>query len=152
MPLHEQKGLYIIFQINGHIYLIEMIFIVCVYYVCFWLGVPHHLLGTVSPDAEFTVKDFRDKAIPVRAALFAPFISLDMKLALLEFHLVSFGCIYLFWFWIIYWPVFQLIDDILSRNHLPVIVGGTNYYIQVLQRKFHLSLVVNKLVKIKVAC
>jgi hypothetical protein len=26
---------------------------------------------------------------------------------------------------------FQLIDDILSRNCIPVIVGGTNYYIQV---------------------
>ena len=26
---------------------------------------------------------------------------------------------------------FQIIDDILARNHLPVIVGGTNYYIQV---------------------
>lgn len=25
----------------------------------------------------------------------------------------------------------QIIDDILSRNCLPVIVGGTNYYIQV---------------------
>ncbi|KAL1825619.1 hypothetical protein ACET3Z_012397 [Daucus carota] len=59
-------------------------------------GVPHHLLGTVSPDAEFTVKDFRDKAIP-------------------------------------------LIDDILSRNHLPVIVGGTNYYIQSLVSPFLLD-------------
>lgn len=26
---------------------------------------------------------------------------------------------------------FQLITDILSRNQIPVIVGGTNYYIQV---------------------
>lgn len=26
---------------------------------------------------------------------------------------------------------FQLIDDILLRNCMPVIVGGTNYYIQV---------------------
>ncbi|WCJ41754.1 tRNA dimethylallyltransferase 2 [Euphorbia peplus] len=52
-------------------------------------GVPHHLLGTVSPNVEFTAKDFRDSAIP-------------------------------------------LIDDILSRNCLPVIVGGTNYYIQAL--------------------
>ncbi|XP_023537420.1 tRNA dimethylallyltransferase 2 isoform X2 [Cucurbita pepo subsp. pepo] len=52
-------------------------------------GVPHHLLGTVSPDVEFTAKDFRDSAIPV-------------------------------------------IDDILSRGCLPMIVGGTNYYIQAL--------------------
>lgn len=26
---------------------------------------PHHLLGTVSPDMEFTAKDFRDSTIPV---------------------------------------------------------------------------------------
>lgn len=26
---------------------------------------------------------------------------------------------------------FQLINDILARDRLPVIVGGTNYYIQV---------------------
>ncbi|XP_010260619.1 PREDICTED: tRNA dimethylallyltransferase 2 isoform X2 [Nelumbo nucifera] len=51
-------------------------------------GVPHHLLGTISPNAEFTSKDFRDSAIPT-------------------------------------------IDGILSRNCLPVIVGGTNYYIQI---------------------
>ncbi|XP_059659357.1 tRNA dimethylallyltransferase 2 isoform X6 [Cornus florida] len=51
-------------------------------------GVPHHLLGIVSPDIEFTAKDFRDAAIP-------------------------------------------LIKDILSRNRVPVIVGGTNYYIQI---------------------
>ncbi|KAL0436326.1 UNVERIFIED_CONTAM: tRNA dimethylallyltransferase 2 [Sesamum radiatum] len=51
-------------------------------------GVPHHLLGTVSPNVEFTAKDFRDSAIP-------------------------------------------LIDEIWSRNCLPVIVGGTNYYIQI---------------------
>lgn len=29
-------------------------------------GVPHHLLGTISPSIEFTAKDFRDSAIPVR--------------------------------------------------------------------------------------
>ncbi|KAF2321653.1 hypothetical protein GH714_000918 [Hevea brasiliensis] len=28
-------------------------------------GVPHHLLGTVSPNAEFTAKNFRDSAIPL---------------------------------------------------------------------------------------
>ncbi|XP_058220279.1 tRNA dimethylallyltransferase 2 isoform X2 [Rhododendron vialii] len=59
-------------------------------------GVPHHLLGTISPDVEFTAKDFRDSAIP-------------------------------------------LIDDILSRNHIPVIVGGTNYYIQALVSPFLLD-------------
>ncbi|XP_048325234.2 tRNA dimethylallyltransferase 2 isoform X2 [Ziziphus jujuba] len=53
-------------------------------------GVPHHLLGTVSPNVEFTAKEFRDSAIPI-------------------------------------------INDILSRNCLPVIVGGTNYYIQIRQ-------------------
>ncbi|XP_050369956.1 tRNA dimethylallyltransferase 2 isoform X2 [Argentina anserina] len=56
-------------------------------------GVPHHLLGTVSPNVEFTAKDFRDSAVP-------------------------------------------LINDILSRNCLPVIVGGTNYYIQALVSPF----------------
>ncbi|XP_062015105.1 tRNA dimethylallyltransferase 2 [Rosa rugosa] len=59
-------------------------------------GVPHHLLGTVSPNVEFTAKDFRDSAIP-------------------------------------------LINDILSRNCLPVIVGGTNYYIQALVSPFLLD-------------
>lgn len=59
-------------------------------------GVPHHLLGTISPNAEFTAKDFRDDTIP-------------------------------------------LIDDILSRNRLPVIVGGTNYYIQSLVSPFLLN-------------
>ncbi|OAY38165.1 tRNA dimethylallyltransferase 2 isoform X2 [Manihot esculenta] len=59
-------------------------------------GVPHHLLGTVSPNVEFTAKDFRDSAIP-------------------------------------------LITEIASRNHLPVIVGGTNYYIQALVSPFLLD-------------
>ncbi|KAF5931069.1 hypothetical protein HYC85_031942 [Camellia sinensis] len=56
----------------------------------------HHLLGTISPNVEFTAKDFRDSVIP-------------------------------------------LIDDILSRNRLPVIVGGTNYYIQALVSPFLLD-------------
>ncbi|XP_040993241.1 tRNA dimethylallyltransferase 2 isoform X5 [Juglans microcarpa x Juglans regia] len=34
-------------------------------------GVPHHLLGTISPNLEFTAKDFRDSAIP---ALVSPFL------------------------------------------------------------------------------
>ncbi|XP_015873177.3 tRNA dimethylallyltransferase 2 isoform X1 [Ziziphus jujuba] len=59
-------------------------------------GVPHHLLGTVSPNVEFTAKEFRDSAIPI-------------------------------------------INDILSRNCLPVIVGGTNYYIQALVSPFLLD-------------
>ncbi|CAK8576443.1 unnamed protein product [Lathyrus sativus] len=59
-------------------------------------GVPHHLLGTVNPNTEFTAKAFRDSAIPI-------------------------------------------IDAILSRNHLPVIVGGTNYYIQALVSLFLLD-------------
>ncbi|CAH8306375.1 unnamed protein product [Eruca vesicaria subsp. sativa] len=59
-------------------------------------GVPHHLLGTVSPDMEFTAKDFRDSAFP-------------------------------------------LIEEILSRNHIPVLVGGTNYYIQAVVSKFLLD-------------
>ncbi|ESQ51236.1 hypothetical protein EUTSA_v10016598mg [Eutrema salsugineum] len=59
-------------------------------------GVPHHLLGTVSPDMEFTAKDFRDFTIP-------------------------------------------LIEEILSRNHIPVLVGGTNYYIQAVVSKFLLD-------------
>ncbi|KAH9315288.1 hypothetical protein KI387_023915, partial [Taxus chinensis] len=52
-------------------------------------GVPHHLLGTINSNKEFTSKDFRDMAIPI-------------------------------------------IDSIISRNCLPIIVGGTNYYIQAL--------------------
>ncbi|GAV62850.1 IPPT domain-containing protein/zf-C2H2_jaz domain-containing protein [Cephalotus follicularis] len=59
-------------------------------------GVIHHLLGTVSPNVEFTAKQFRDSAI-------------------------------------------SLISDILSRNFLPVIVGGTNYYIQALVSPFLLD-------------
>ncbi|KNA09161.1 hypothetical protein SOVF_156060 [Spinacia oleracea] len=59
-------------------------------------GVPHHLLGTISPNVEFTSKDFRDAAIP-------------------------------------------LIKDIMFRNHLPVIVGGTNFYIQALVSPFLLD-------------
>ncbi|KAL7154038.1 hypothetical protein ABFS83_04G208400 [Erythranthe nasuta] len=59
-------------------------------------GVPHHLLGTISPNVEFTAKEFRDSAI-------------------------------------------QLIDEIWSRNSLPVIVGGTNYYIQALVSQFLLD-------------
>lgn len=30
-----------------------------------FVGVPHHLLGTVSPHVEFTAKQFRDSTIPV---------------------------------------------------------------------------------------
>ncbi|KAK5803551.1 tRNA dimethylallyltransferase 2 -like protein [Gossypium arboreum] len=59
-------------------------------------GVPHHLLGTVRSDVEFTAKKFRDSAIPI-------------------------------------------ISDILSRNRLPVIVGGTNYYIQAVVSSFLLD-------------
>ncbi|KAM6595364.1 hypothetical protein CsatA_005888 [Cannabis sativa] len=59
-------------------------------------GVPHHLLGIVNPNVEFTAKAFRDCAVP-------------------------------------------LIDDILSRNCLPVIVGGTHYYIQALISPFLLD-------------
>ncbi|KAL4611631.1 hypothetical protein ACB092_08G139300 [Castanea dentata] len=59
-------------------------------------GVPHHLLGTISPNLEFTAKDFRDCVIP-------------------------------------------LINDILLRNCMPVIVGGTNYYIQALVSAFLLG-------------
>lgn len=59
-------------------------------------GVPHHLLGTISPSVEFTAKDFRDSAIPI-------------------------------------------IDEILSHHRLPVVVGGTNYYIQALASPFLLD-------------
>ncbi|KAI3904075.1 hypothetical protein MKW92_030639 [Papaver armeniacum] len=53
-------------------------------------------LGNISPNVEFTSKDFRDAAIPI-------------------------------------------IDEILSRNHLPVVVGGTNFYIQALVSPFLLD-------------
>ncbi|XP_043702805.1 tRNA dimethylallyltransferase 2 isoform X2 [Telopea speciosissima] len=59
-------------------------------------GVPHHLLGTIMPNVEFTSKDFRDSAIPI-------------------------------------------INDVLTRDQLPVIVGGTNYYIQALLSPFLLD-------------
>ncbi|KAI3924922.1 hypothetical protein MKW98_031173 [Papaver atlanticum] len=59
-------------------------------------GIPHHLLGNISPNVEFTSKDFRDTAI-------------------------------------------RIIDEILSRNHLPVVVGGTNFYIQALVSLFLLD-------------
>ncbi|CAH2060432.1 unnamed protein product [Thlaspi arvense] len=59
-------------------------------------GVPHHLLGTMSPDMEFNAKDFRNSTFP-------------------------------------------LIEEILSRNHIPVLVGGTNYYIQAIVSKFLLD-------------
>ncbi|KAI3934939.1 hypothetical protein MKW92_033077, partial [Papaver armeniacum] len=59
-------------------------------------GIPHHLLGNISPNVEFTSKDFHDTAI-------------------------------------------QIIDEILSRNHLPVVVGGTNFYIQALVSPFLLD-------------
>ncbi|XP_073007363.1 tRNA dimethylallyltransferase 2 isoform X1 [Typha latifolia] len=65
-------------------------------------GVPHHLLGTIDPSAEFTSKDFRDLAIPI-------------------------------------------IDDILSRDGLPVIVGGTNYYIQALVSPYLIDDVLDEL-------
>lgn len=59
-------------------------------------GVPHHLLGTLSPSMEFTAKEFRDSAVP-------------------------------------------LISEILSRDRIPFIVGGTNYYIQALVSPFLLD-------------
>ncbi|XAR56154.1 Adenylate dimethylallyltransferase [Bertholletia excelsa] len=59
-------------------------------------GVPHHLLGTISPNLEYTAKQFRNSCV-------------------------------------------SLIDGILSRGHLPVIVGGTNYYIQALVSPFLLD-------------
>ncbi|KFK30016.1 hypothetical protein AALP_AA7G206700 [Arabis alpina] len=52
--------------------------------------------GTLSPDMEFTAKDFRQSTIP-------------------------------------------LIEDILSRNHIPLLVGGTNYYIQAVVSNFLLD-------------
>ncbi|CAN1252405.1 tRNA dimethylallyltransferase 2 [Linum perenne] len=59
-------------------------------------GVPHHLLGTVNPNVEFTAKEFRDSAL-------------------------------------------HIINDIRSRNCVPVVVGGTNYYIQALVSSFLLD-------------
>lgn len=52
-------------------------------------GVPHHLLGVVSPLSRFTIVDFRDRAV-------------------------------------------SLIDELLRSHKMPVIVGGTNYYIEAL--------------------
>lgn len=58
--------------------------------------IPHHLLGLVEPNEEFTVKQFRDLAIAI-------------------------------------------IDDILLREKLPIVVGGTNYYIQALVSSYLLD-------------
>lgn len=52
-------------------------------------GIPHHLLGMVSPLSRFTVVDFRDQAVP-------------------------------------------LINELRRSQKMPVIVGGTNYYIEAL--------------------
>ncbi|PIK55823.1 putative tRNA dimethylallyltransferase, mitochondrial [Apostichopus japonicus] len=52
-------------------------------------GVPHHLLGVVSPLSRFTIVDFRDRAV-------------------------------------------SMIDELLRSHKMPVIVGGTNYYIEAL--------------------
>jgi tRNA dimethylallyltransferase len=35
--------------------------------------------------------------------------------------------------------LFQLIEEIVSRNHIPVLVGGTHYYIQAVVSKFLLD-------------
>ncbi|ERM98158.1 hypothetical protein AMTRI_Chr01g103870 [Amborella trichopoda] len=56
-------------------------------------GIPHHLLGIIGANRDFTSKDFRDMAIPI-------------------------------------------IEGIWSRNGLPIVVGGTNYYIQALVTPF----------------
>ncbi|XP_020298236.1 tRNA dimethylallyltransferase, mitochondrial-like, partial [Pseudomyrmex gracilis] len=48
---------------------------------------PHHMLDIVDPLTNFTVTDFRNKALPI-------------------------------------------IDNLLARSKLPIVVGGTNYYIE----------------------
>ncbi|KAF3782050.1 tRNA dimethylallyltransferase 2 [Nymphaea thermarum] len=83
------------------------------------VGVPHHLLGVVSANVEFTSKDFRDMAIPVRI------------LCILYISMFVFSSVFSL--------VLIVIDSILSRKHLPVIVGGTNYYIQALVSPFLLD-------------
>ena len=68
VSLNEQKGL----SLFSH----SLSFFITLHYVCvferkLWIfyitivGVPHHLLGTISPNLEFTAKDFRDSVIPV---------------------------------------------------------------------------------------
>lgn len=56
-------------------------------------GVPHHMLGVVHPgtaqDSEFTVREFRDKALPI-------------------------------------------VEDILRRGKVPLLVGGSDYYLRAL--------------------
>lgn len=88
VTLPDQKGTFFLYL------LLSLLFPKC-FLILFknLAGVPHHLLGTINPNVEFTSKDFRDAAIP-------------------------------------------LIKDILFRNHLPVIVGGTNFYIQALVSPF----------------
>ncbi|KAL5974580.1 hypothetical protein ACLOJK_031250 [Asimina triloba] len=66
-------------------------------------GVPHHLLGTISANVDFTSKDFRDQAIPWKAEIGREDEQSDL---ILNHFMNSFDA------------------------NLPVIVGGTNYYIQ----------------------
>ncbi|KAK3021675.1 hypothetical protein RJ639_047509 [Escallonia herrerae] len=120
-------------------------------------GVPHHLLGTISPYVEFTAKDFRDTAVPQFADLselptenfethkgFCEGIHLDLPIVIgivfvtfpwAAAHLIPYpstpckSSIGLIDYLVFY---MHLINDIVSHNCIPVIVGGTNYYIQAL--------------------
>ncbi|KAH9699946.1 tRNA dimethylallyltransferase 2 [Citrus sinensis] len=104
VSLQDQKGLS---PFSFSVYVLQCSFLWIVMFSCVFglngfclssdfVGVPHHLLGTVSPNVEFTAKEFRDSAVP-------------------------------------------LISEILSRDHIPFIVGGTNYYIQALVSPFLLD-------------
>lgn len=68
VPLTEQKGSYSIY-LYPFLPLWNILFFL--QFLIIWLdllvfvGVPHHLLGTVSPHVEFTAKQFRDSTIPV---------------------------------------------------------------------------------------
>ncbi|XP_059659353.1 tRNA dimethylallyltransferase 2 isoform X2 [Cornus florida] len=114
-------------------------------------GVPHHLLGIVSPDIEFTAKDFRDAAIPDLCSKRTfgrgyehdglyyfrdpPPTPPPLASSFLQASVLPIYRSYDFSFQ----TKFMLIKDILSRNRVPVIVGGTNYYIQALLSPFLLD-------------
>ena len=50
------------------VYFVYLLFIICLtfrFICCLFIGVVHHLLGCIDTSEAFTVKEFRDAAVPV---------------------------------------------------------------------------------------
>ena len=73
VSLQDQKGLS---PFSFSVYVLQCSFLWIVMFSCVFglngfclscdfVGVPHHLLRTVSPNVEFTAKEFRDSDVPV---------------------------------------------------------------------------------------